>query len=282
VETSNSTDAAESRSRRSRPSARSEGARTHDELRRLAQDTQTAHVEALRPVRRAFARIFGDHTVPSAVKTDLATPGLHRRGFLRVGGLTIASAAIFAACGGNDDDANSTATTGATSTTAAGRDSDDVMILRTASSVEALAVAAYQTAIDSGLVSTAAVADAAKLFQGQHSEHLELFAGLTEQAGGMPFRDPNPAILEQLQPRVDALSDEKGVVQLAYDLEVAAAETYQSNVSMFADASLNAAIMSVGGVESRHVAVLASVLRTPAVPVAFQVTERAVAAGTGV
>jgi hypothetical protein len=255
---------------------------SNDELRRLAQDTQTAHVEAMRPLRRGLARIFGDNAVPSAVKSDVAMPGLHRRGFLRIGGLTIASAAIFAACGGNDDDANSAATTGATSTTAARRDSDDVTVLRTASSIEALAVAAYQTAIDSGLVSTAAVADAAKLFQAQHREHLELFAGLTEQAGGMPFRDPNPAILEQLQPTIDALMDEMGVVQLAYDLEVAAAQTYQSNVSMFTDASLNAAIMSVGGVESRHVAVLATVLGTPAVPVAFQVTEQAVAAGTGV
>jgi hypothetical protein len=51
---------------------------------------------------------------------------------------------------------------------------------------------------------------------------------------------------------------------------------------MFEDASLNVAIMSVGGVEARHVAVLAAVLSTPPVPAAFQVTEHAVAAGTGV
>jgi hypothetical protein len=254
----------------------------HDELRRLARDTQTTHRATMRPLRSALSRVFGERKVPAAVKSELTSPGLHRRGFLRIGGLTIASAAIIAACGGDDDDGSSGATSGTTSTTAAARDSDDATILRTASSIEALAVAAYQQGIDSGLVTTAAVADAATLFQSQHREHLELFAGLTEQAGGTPFRDPNPAILEQLQPTIAALVDEAGVVRLAYDLEVAAAQTYQANVATFSDATLNAAIMSVGGVEARHVAVLAAVLGTPAVPAAFQVTDSAVPAGTGV
>jgi hypothetical protein len=71
-------------------------------------------------------------------------------------------------------------------------------------------------------------------------------------------------------------------VALALDLETIAAQTYQSNVAMFGDAKLNAAIMSVGGVEARHAAILAGVLGQPPVPKAFQVTDKAVAAGTGV
>ena len=54
---------------------------------------------------------------------------------------------------------------GAATTTAASGADGDVTILRTASSIEVLAVAVYQTAIDSGLVKTAAIGDAAKLFQ---------------------------------------------------------------------------------------------------------------------
>ena len=73
-----------------------------------------------------------------------------------------------------------------------------------------------------------------------------------------------------------------GVVALAYDLEVVAAQTYQSNVAGFEDPALNAAIMSVGGVEARHAAALASVLQQNPVPAAFQVTDKAVMAGTGV
>ena len=62
---------------------------------------------------------------------------------------------------------------------------------------------------------------------------------------------PNPVILEAIQPTIDALKDEMGVVALALELENVAAQTYQSNVATFMDPSLNAAIMSVGGVEAR-------------------------------
>ena len=61
-------------------------------------------------------------------------------------------------------------------------------------------------------------------------------------------------ILEAIQPTIDALKDEMGVVALALELENVAAQTYQSNVATFKDPSLNAAIMSVGGVEARHAA----------------------------
>jgi nitroreductase len=256
----------------------------NDELRRQARATQDAHAAAMRPFRNALNRVFGERGATADAKRHLMLPGLDRRGFLRIGGVTIAGAAILAACGGDDDDSTgaTSAAAGASSpTSASGSNAQDATILRTASSIEALAVAAYQKGIDSGLVTTPAVADAAKLFQSQHQEHLDYFVSLTEKAGGQAFRDPNPAILEQLQPTIAALSDEQGVVQLAHDLEVAAAETYQSNVAMFKDATLNVAIMSVGGVEARHVAVLATVLATPPVPAAFQVRDKAVPSGTG-
>ena len=48
------------------------------------------------------------------------------------------------------------------------------------------------------------------------------------------------------------------------------------------DATLNTALMSVGGVEARHAAVLASVLAQTAVPRAFGTTEGALPPGTGV
>ena len=149
-------------------------------------------------------------------------------------------------------------------------------------------MAAYQTAIDSGLVKTAAIADAAKLFQSQHKEHSASFQAATKAAGGEPFTMANPAVLAAIKPMVDALKDEQGVVALAFELETAAAQSYQSYVGTFTDPKLNPAIMAVGGVEARHAAVLAQVLNslgdTSAMPVpaAFQVTDKAVMAGTGV
>jgi len=262
-----------------------------DHLRREAAETDIQHRQSMSRMREAIKRVFDrDRGVSARAKSDFALGGLDRRKFLQIGGLTIATAAVVAACSGDDSDSGSSgdaSTTTSGSGTSGSGDSNDVVILRTATSLEALAVAAYQTAIDSGLVTTMAIADAAVLFQSQHREHLELFAGATEQAGGEPFTDPNPAILEQLQPTIDALSDELGVVQLAYNLEVAAAETYQSTVGVFTDPTLNQASMSVGGTEARHAAVLGGVLTqlgtsTTIPPAAFQVTADAVPVGTGV
>lgn len=255
-----------------------------DHLRREVAGTENEHRRSMARMREVVSRLFDrDRRAPAAVKSDLALGGLDRRRFLQIGGLAIATSAVIAACSGDDDSGSSTGSTDATN---GGTGDMDVVILRTATSLEALAVTVYQTAIDSGLVTTAAIADTAQYFQRQHEEHQELFAGATEEAGGEPFTDPNPAVLEQLQPTIDALSDELGVVQLAYNLEVAAAETYQSSVGTFTEPTLNQAAMSVGGTEARHAAVLGGVLTqlgTPTTipPAAFQVTADAVPAGTG-
>jgi Ferritin-like domain len=277
-----------------------------DELRREAASIDIDHRAAMPKLRDALARIFGGGTELSEDDRAAAVLGMNRRSALKLGGVVLLGGAVMAACG-SDNSNSSSATTGAattgaattgaattaaaatTATTAAAAGaSGDVTILRTASSLEELAVAAYQTAIDSGLVKTQAIADAAMLFQSQHKEHSASFQAATKAAGGEPFTMANPAVLAAIKPMVDALADEKGVVALAYELEVAAAESYQSYVGTFTDPKLNPAIMAVGGVEARHAAVLAQVLNslgdTSAMPVpaAFQVTDKAVMAGTGV
>ena len=273
-----------------------------DELRRQAAEIDAEHRQAMPKLRDALARIFGGGTELSEDERARAVIGMDRRSALRLGGVVLLGGAVMAACGSDNSGSSSSATTagaattGATTattaapsaTTAAARATGDVTILRTASSIEELAVAAYQTAIDSGLVKTAAIADAAKLFQSQHKEHSASFQAATKAAGGQPFTMPNPAVLAAIKPMVDALKDEKGVVALAFELETAAAQSYQSYVGTFTDPRLNPAIMAVGGVEARHAAVLAQVLGSlgdtsaMAVPKAFQVTEKAVMAGTGV
>ncbi|MGH9026709.1 MAG: ferritin-like domain-containing protein, partial [Acidimicrobiia bacterium] len=198
-------------------------------VRREARESQREHRRAMTRMREAVRRAFGsDRRVPAAARSELALGGLDRRRFLQVGGLTIASAAVIAACGDDNGDGGSTAATDPMETDPTGNGGNDVTILRTAQSLEELAVNVYQTAIDSGLVTTMAVADAAVLFQEQHQEHAELFAGATEQAGGQAFDEPNPAVLDMIQPAIDALTDENGVVSLAFDLETVATQTYQA------------------------------------------------------
>jgi hypothetical protein len=261
---------------------------SNDELRRDARATEAEHAASINPMRNALNRVFGagdDSEYTEEQKSQLVLSGLSRRRFLTIGGVSVLGATVLAACGSDAKKAVTTTTGKAATTTTGGGTkpmSMDVVILRTASSIEELAVAAYQLGIDSGLVKTPAVVDAAKLFQSQHKEHAQLFIGATTKAGGTPFTKPNPAVLASLQPTIKALKTEMDVVQLAYNLEVAAAETYQSNVGTFTDLTLNKAIMTVGGIEARHIAALAKVLNVPQVPKAFQVTDAKVAAGTGV
>jgi hypothetical protein len=256
-----------------------------DYVRRQANESEVEHASAMRSMRELVNKLFGGDGDESAfAKADFATGGLNRRRFMQIGGLSVATAAVFAACGNGS---TTTAATGETTTTVdttsgVGSMATDIKILRTASSIEQLAVDVYQKAIDSGLLTTAAVVEAAKLFQGQHQEHGALFQGATRKLGGTAFDKANPVVLKTLQPQIDALKDEKGVVALALSLEQAAAATYVSAVGTFHELSLNQAAMSVGAVEARHVSVLAAVLGQPQAPKSFAPKDGAIPAGTGV
>lgn len=260
---------------------------SNDRVRRQLRGAVKEQSRAMRSLRDLVARLFdGESTVDPAAKADVVLGGFNgfsRRRFLQVGGLTIASAAVLAACGDDDD----TSAGGPGTSMGSGAAGTDVLILRTASSLERYAVVLYDTAIASGLVTTAAVADAATLFREQHLEHALLFEGATEaKAPGQAFRDPNPAVAAMLKPRVDGLRSERDVIKLAYDVESVAAATYFSTVGAFEDRNLNTSAMSVGGVEARHVAILGGVLMaadSPAYPASgFQTADGAVMAGTGV
>ncbi|HEX7169090.1 MAG TPA: ferritin-like domain-containing protein [Acidimicrobiales bacterium] len=256
---------------------------SRDDVRRAAAGMQPDHVSALRETRELVARLFTGERATAAAKADAATDGLHRRGFLRIGGIGIASAAIFAACGTDDDDSGATAKDAVED--AADEEGEasenDLTILRTASSLELVAVEVYQQAIDSGLLTTTALKDAATLFQRHHTDHAELFQGATKELGGEAFEKPNPVVLRSLEPRLAGLTDERSAVQLAYDLETAAAATYVSAAGSFDAGKLNRTAMSVGGIEARHAAVLAATLGVPQVPRVFFATDGAVAPGTG-
>jgi hypothetical protein len=199
-----------------------------------------------------------------------------RRRFLQIGG-TLSMGAVLAACMGGGSSKQSRDSSGG-----AGGRRTDATITRTFSSVEAVGVVVYTTALDSGLLTTPAVADLAKLFRSHHQEHAALFVGTTRDLGGAPFTDPNPIVMHQVQPVLDGLRDETTAMSLALDVETILADTYQATMGTFTDKSFNVAAMSVGGAEARHAAALAEAVGVPPVPQAFEATDRAVAAGNGV
>jgi len=251
------------------------------DLRREAAAIQTDHARSMGGMRELVKRLMDPASrADDAAKHDLLLSAVNRRRFLQIGGVSVLSAAVLAACGGSDDSDGGGDNAGGAETTK--KSDTDITILRTASSLEHVAIDVYEKAITSGLVTTAAVADVAKLFQQQHRDHAALFEGATKEAGGEAFVTANPAVLQSLQARIAALGSERDVIVLARDLEGVAAATYQSTVGAFDNVKLNQATMSVGGVEARHKAVLDSVLKQNPHPAAFHKTEGHVAAGTGV
>jgi hypothetical protein len=212
------------------------------------------------------------------MRVDLppALEGVTRRRFLQIGG-TVTLGAVLAACLGDGGSETSREDTGG----AEGRRTD-ITITRTFTSIEEVAVAVYGAGLASGLLATSAVIDLANLFESHHREHAALFRAATRDLRGEPFTEPNPVVMQQLRPRIDGLQDEAAVVTLALDVETVLAETYQATVGAFGDKSFNVASMSVGAADARHAAALAQVLQQPPAPLAFQGTDQAVPAGTGV
>lgn len=252
-----------------------------DHLRRELRDTQEEHASTMGDMKSFIARLLDPSSKASdGQKADLILSGLNRRRFLKIGGTSVLAGAILAACGSDDKKDSSGGATGGD----AKGSTNDLAILRTASSLEHVAIDVYQKAIDNAgaLGITAGVADVAKLFQAQHMDHAAFFEGATKQLGGSAFTTANPAVMESLAGRIAALKNQNDVIVLARDLENVAAATYQSTVGAFDNISLNAKSMSVGGVEARHAAVLNGVLKADVfASKAFHNTMGAVAVGTG-
>ena len=250
-----------------------------DEVRRGAREAHAEHLATMRSIRETVSRLFGGGRATTREKHDAVTGGLDRRRLLRVGGLGIATAAIVAACG---NDSSSGGAAEPTTTTAAGPGSTDITILRTATSLELVAVDIYGKAIASGVLTTPAVSDAAKLFQSHHQDHATFLAGLTRRYGGAAFDKPNPVLAQQLAGPLTQATTEAALVTLALQLEQAAAASYVSYVGRYSTPVLAQPTMSVGGIEARHAAVLAPIVNQPASPAAFQASSGGLAAGTGV
>ncbi len=200
-----------------------------------------------------------------------------RRRFLQIGGLSVATASVIAACGGTESPGVARIGVVPVRTDLPAAQVNDIVLLRTASSIERSAIAVYETALGTGLL-TGALADAAQRFRDDHAGHADVFDGLTTEAGGEVWSCGNPRIDQLLiAPVLDAIvgNEAKGippsddplrdVLNLAQVLETFAGETYQSLVPELTVASLRKESMTIAATEVRHAAILAMVITgTPA------------------
>jgi hypothetical protein len=236
-----------------------------EQLRRDLRDLRRDEAEAHRAAHDLLARVLDDPTVPPAERARLLGGALARRRFLQLGGLSVASAAVLAACGGPGEQGSvPIAGTSPATTKAPERVVTDATYLRTASSLELSVVDAYDRAIALGVL-PAELNDAARTFRDQHEEHAGLFAELTRDADGTPFEEPNPVVQAAIIDPAFTMAEEAGnapadLVSIIFGLETLAAETYQQYTPLLVEPRLRAGIMSVGGTEARHAAIVARVM----------------------
>ena len=235
------------------------------ELRQLGIDSASTQAAN----RRVLTGLFDSSADPQAKAA--AVTG--RRELFRLGGLTVAASAVFAACAYKG---------GEPGRVGVGQDGtppppvvvDDIVLLRTASSLEHSAINVYKAALDGSLL-TGGAAELAKRFMDDHVGHAGTFEALTTAAGGTPFTCGNPKldsaliapVLARILTGVPAVgtalaippSDDvvRDLLNLAHGLESLAGATYQALVPLLRSQSLRHDAMNVGKVEARHAALLA-------------------------
>jgi hypothetical protein len=241
-----------------------------DEVRRHLREIDRANEAIMPRWRSALSRIFsGDEDLSTDEKAAiLGVPSPGRRDLFKMGGAAILGAAVLAACGSDKSDSKTTTPTTAAATTppttaagttpmttAAGGASMDLVLAKTAASLEKLAVDTYGAA--GGLLTTAAVKDAATMFAGHHQMHLDALNAVITGAGSTAVTEMNAAVYAALvKPAIDAAKTETDAVNLALKLEEAAAQTYVFAAGNLSTTALRSTIMTIGGVEARHAAVL--------------------------
>ena len=199
----------------------------------------------------------------ASVTPEFPNPSLDRRRLLRTGGLALSFGAIVAACGtnrnGNDDPGR--VGEAPPSPTLPEASVNDVVLLRTAQSLEYVALDVYETA--SGLnVLTGAPAAAVERFVTDHIDHAGRIGQLIGELGGEEFACANPFIMDRLiAPLIEAISTSqdqlRDVLNTAFALESLAAESYQALVGSLTDPALRKEMMLIGADENRHAATLA-------------------------
>ena len=195
-----------------------------------------------------------------------------RRQLLQFGGVGVAGM-VLAACGkqANVPESENVSAVGVPPPTKSlpTVEVNDIVLLRTAASLEFNAIETYEAALGLGVFtgSFAAAGDIAKRMRDDHLGHAEAINGLITQLKGAPFTCGTPRLSEiYISPALALITDEANenpaldVVVLAHALENLAAQTYQGVVTLLSDKTLRQAAISIGQDEARHAAVLAQAL----------------------
>jgi len=208
-------------------------------LTELTDQSQDLNSDAVRITREALGEFTEQQREVRASRGR--GPGAMAAGLLGVGAL------LFGA--------------GRANAASASPDSNDIMALQTAASIENLAVSVYTTAAGLSFIKSGNATVAAFITKttAQHTAHAQAFNAAITQAGGKTQTGADPkyaAVVKAALPSIKAASD---VVSLAITLEDVAAQTYTKYVSEVSATSLRTLFGSVAPVEAQHRSVLLAV-----------------------
>jgi hypothetical protein len=133
---------------------------------------------------------------------------------------------------------------------------DDRTLLGFIESLELTAVAAYGMALASKKLSDT-VGGVAAIFQAHHLQHAQATGSL---AGPAAPHTANASLVAAFGPHFQSAADEKALLQLAYQVENAAAATYAAALAQITGTDPAAVMASILPIESRHAVVLAQAI----------------------
>lgn len=154
----------------------------------------------------------------------------------------------------------------------------DLAVVALAASLENLAVATYQGAIDAATAGKLgavppAVVEFATTAQSQHRDHAAAWNGVLESAGEDPVTGVDLTVKEKVvDPAFAKVSDVGGVAKLAIDLENSAAATYLAAIDVVKSPAGVQTAATIQPVELQHAAILYFVLGQYPVPETFAST----------
>ncbi|MGV6801256.1 MAG: ferritin-like domain-containing protein [bacterium] len=144
--------------------------------------------------------------------------------------------------------------------------SQDVQILNAAIALEYEGIAAYQIAVESGLLQPA-VATLGVAFQSHHKEHRDALITSVQTLGGVPVEEKS---LNDYAADLNAstLTNQEDILRLALKLEKGAANAYLGLIPSLGN-DFHQVAAQMAGDEAYHAAILANALGEPMPKAAF-------------
>lgn len=146
------------------------------------------------------------------------------------------------------------------------KDNNDIEILNQALGAERFAIAAYEIAEGTGLLS-AGVCDVAKTFQSHHGQHAHKIHETIKSLGGEPAKALSPEEYAKKLP--SNIVDERSIIHYALTLEKGAAITYLNAIPKFENNKIAQAAASILGDEAMHWSALRNALGLTPVHIGF-------------